>query len=104
MRRVRILEEAADEAIEAAAWYEGERPGLGIEFRTALRAALDLLESQIAPLVVLPNEAGAVDAKRLILKQFPYDIIIRESTQEILVVAVAHHARRPGYWRGRLGE
>jgi hypothetical protein len=32
VRRVRILQDAAEEAIEAAAWYERERTGLGVEF------------------------------------------------------------------------
>ena len=32
MRVLRIHAEAAEEAIEAAAWYEKERSGLGVEF------------------------------------------------------------------------
>ena len=40
MRRVRIHEAAAQEAIEAAAWYEFKRPGLGNEFLRAIDAAL----------------------------------------------------------------
>jgi hypothetical protein len=32
MRRVRIHAAAAEEAVEAAAWYEQQRPGLGAEF------------------------------------------------------------------------
>jgi len=43
MRRVRILDAAADEATEATAWYELERPGLGAEFERAVDAALGLL-------------------------------------------------------------
>jgi hypothetical protein len=46
--RIKVLEEAADEAIEAAAWYEEQRPGLGIEFAQAFHAALDFLEEEIA--------------------------------------------------------
>ena len=38
MRRVRILDEAAQEAAEAAAWYELQRPGLGAEYVCALAA------------------------------------------------------------------
>lgn len=41
MRRVRIHAAAADEAAEAAAWYEKERPGLGADFQRAADAALD---------------------------------------------------------------
>ena len=99
MRRVRILEQAAVEAIEAAAWYEHERPGLGKEFEHAVNAAIDLLEDEIVPLTNLPSAAGA---KRLLLKRFPYDIVVRELPEEIVVVAVAHQSRRPGYWRDRL--
>jgi hypothetical protein len=54
MRRVRILDEAAEEATEAAAWYELQRPGLGAEFERAVDAALDLLEEEIVPLTAMP--------------------------------------------------
>ena len=43
MRRVRIHAAAVDEAVEAAAWYEKERPGLGAEFQQAIDGALDHL-------------------------------------------------------------
>ena len=42
MRGVRILEQAAEEAIEAAAWHECERAGLGAEFAQAVDFAIDL--------------------------------------------------------------
>ncbi len=101
MRRVRILEEAANEAIEAAAWYDRERPGLGVEFELAIDAALDLLEEDMAPLVLAAGVSGELGAKRLLLRRFPYSIVVRESDDEILVIAVAHQHRRPGYWRYR---
>ena len=44
MRPLRIHIAAAEDAVEAAAWYEKERPGLGAEFERAIDAALDLLE------------------------------------------------------------
>lgn len=101
MRRIRIHEQAAEEAIEAAAWYEREYPGLGIEFERAVNTAIDLLEDEIVPLMNMPGTAGAKGIKRLILKRFPYDIVVREASEDIIVVAIAHHSRRPGYWRNR---
>lgn len=101
MRRIRILEQAAEEAIEAAAWYEQERAGLGAEFAHAIEAAIELLANEIVPLAAMPGAAGARDTKRLVLKRFPYDIVILERCEEFLVLAVAHHSRRPGYWRDR---
>ena len=54
MVKVTIIEAAAEEASEAAAWYESQRPGLGVEFERAVDAALDLLEEEIVPLTVWP--------------------------------------------------
>lgn len=102
MHSVRILEEAAEEAAEAAAWYEAERPGLGNDFAGAVEAAIDLIEENILPLLPTSGKAGAQGVKRIILKRFPYDIVTLEKPDETLVIAVAHHSRKPGYWRDRL--
>jgi hypothetical protein len=102
MHALRIHAAAADEAAEAAAWYEKERPGLGVEFEHAIDAALDLLEEAIVPLTSVPGAAGTRGVKRLILRRFPYSVIVYGRDAEIFVIAFAHHARRPGYWRERL--
>lgn len=39
--------------------------------------------------------------RRYILRRFPYSIIYQVTTDELRVIAVAHHRRRPGYWAGR---
>ena len=101
MRTLRILEAAANEVTEAAAWYESHRPGLGTEFHSAIEAALDLLQEDVLPLSPVPGRAGQAGAKRLTLKRFPYDVIVRPLGNEIVVLAFAHHSRRPGYWRMR---
>ena len=104
MRAVRIHAAAAEEAAEAAAWYERARPGLGAEFERAINAALDLLEQDVVPLASLPGVAGARGVKRLLLRRYPYSVIVREGDEVIFVIAFAHHARRPGYWRARLRD
>jgi toxin ParE1/3/4 len=101
-RRLRIHAAAAEEAIEAAAWYETERAGLGAEFAQALDAAFDLLEENIVPLTSMRGAAAAHNVKRLMLRRFPYALIVLERGDELIVLAIAHQARRPGYWRDRL--
>lgn len=101
MRKVRILEEASQEAIEAAAWYEYEQPGLGAEFFAAVDTAIDIIEENLTPLSPLSKKAGNTGARRLILQRFPYDIIAIEQPEEAVIIAVAHHSRKPGYWRKR---
>nr|WP_282451102.1 hypothetical protein [Marinobacter bryozoorum] len=95
------MEEASQEAIEAAAWYEYEQAGLGAEFFAAVDAAIDVIEENFIPLSPLPEEAGDTGARRLILERFPYDIVAIELLEEAVVIAVAHHSRKPGYWLGR---
>ena len=101
MRTVRILEEASQEAIEAAAWYEHEQAGLGDEFFAAVDASMDTIEENVTPLSPLPEDAGDTDAKRLIMERFPYDVVAVELPEETVVIAIAHHSRKPGYWLGR---
>jgi hypothetical protein len=104
MRRLRIVEAAAEEAVEAAAWYERQRAGLGADFERAVNAALDLLEDDIVPLAMISVGAGTRGLKRLTLKRFPFDVVVIESGDELIVVAFAHQARRPGYWRARVRD
>ena len=86
----------------AAEWYERERPGLGSQFANALEAGLDLIAEDLLPLSPTPGISGTKGAKRLILRRFPYDIVVIERADEAIVIAVAHHSRRPGYWRERI--
>jgi hypothetical protein len=101
MRPVRIHRAAAQEAVEAAVWYELQRPGLGTEFAGAVQAAFDLLEGEVCPLLPATGAAGRRNVLRLMLRRFPYDIVVVARGGELLVLAVAHHSRRPGYWRDR---
>ena len=39
--------------------------------------------------------------RRLIIQRFPYSIIYTVRGEQIHILAVAHHSRRPGYWRRR---
>lgn len=84
-----------------AEWYENEQAGLGAEFFAALDAAIDVIEENLIPLASLPAEAGDTGAKRFILERFPYDIVAIKLPAETVVIAIAHHSRRPGYWLER---
>lgn len=39
--------------------------------------------------------------RRLVARRFPYSVIYTVVGEQIRVLAVAHHRRRPGYWRNR---
>jgi hypothetical protein len=33
------------------------------------------------------------------VKRFPYRVVFQAEGDRVTVVAIAHHGRRPGYWR-----
>ena len=39
--------------------------------------------------------------RRYLLRRFPYGIIYQVTAEELRILAVAHHRRRPGYWAHR---
>jgi len=63
MKSVRILSQAAEETIEAAAWYDKERPGLGQDFLNAFDAALDLIEAETFPLSPTQGNLATLNLK-----------------------------------------
>ena len=95
---VRFIEAASEELRAAVVWYETRRRGLGAEFFDAIVAALDLIESQ--PEV---GNAAFKDSRtrRILVPRFPYQVVYRFGKKDLVIVAVAHLKRRPGYWKHR---
>ena len=93
---LRLLRPAAVELQIAATFYEGEAVGLGVRFLEEVEAALDRLRTH--PEIGAP----AASFRKLVLKKFPFSLIYALEENELVVVAVAHHRQRPGYWKGRL--
>ena len=99
--RVRVLAEAAEELAQAALWYDQESPDLGLRLIEAFENAVQLLREELPPLVTMGRQAGSLGAKRIILHRFPFSVVVLEREDEFVVVALAHFARRPGYWKER---
>jgi hypothetical protein len=92
----RYLPSAREELNEAAARYEALVPGLGDAF-------LDDVERAVETVRESPGIGVATQRKfrKMILRRFPFSIVYVECGEEIVIVAVAHQCRRPGYWRRR---
>ncbi len=102
MHDVSLLEDAVMEAQEAAYWYETQRAGLGREFRQALKQSLEILREGIVTGIPWPGALGERGVKRIPMKRFPYNVVFAAIDENIVVLAVAHQRRRPGYWRHRV--
>jgi plasmid stabilization system protein ParE len=93
----RLLPAAQTEIEEAEEYYERERPGLGTKFATAVRTSVR--EAAAHPTF---NSPLAPNIRFCRVKKFPYLVIYTIEEQGILVIAVAHQRREPGYWKDRL--
>lgn len=51
-----------------------------------------------------PGLATPVVVRRALVQQFPFALAYIPRDDVVLIVAVAHWRRRPGYWLHRLGE
>ena len=52
----------------------------------------------------LSGSTATPTIRRVIIKNFPFTIVYRPEADGIVVFAVAHHARLPGYWRNRVSS
>ena len=80
----------------AAAWYEGQRPGLGTDFVAEVQQVLDTIANQ-------PDRYPVVsgDVREAPVSQFPYCVYYRVKPDRVVVVAVFHTSRDPSIWQGR---
>ncbi len=95
-RPIRIHPLAADEADVARLWYFERNPQVSQAFVVALDAAVESIAAS-------PRRWPRVYGKyrRYLLRKFPFSIVYLERDESIEIIAVAHHRRRPGYWRTR---
>ena len=90
--------EAQQDILEAIAWYESRREGLGDELFIALENAKHLIEQN--PYHFEDKYKGI---RKVITKRFPYIIYYKiETKNKVLVYAVLQMKRNPGIWKGRL--
>jgi plasmid stabilization system protein ParE len=97
-RRLRTAEPAVEELREAVRWYEARRAGLGAELFDAVADTVELINSH--PEIGEPTSADR-KTRRALVPRFPYQVVYRLRPDEIVIVAVAHLKRRPGYWKIR---
>jgi plasmid stabilization system protein ParE len=93
---LRVHSQAQEEINEAFDWY----------FKRSLEAAKGFLGEVgrcLARIASGPRlyPLFTKGTRRAVMRDFPYSVIFREKDEAILIIAVAHAKRRPGYWRRR---
>jgi toxin ParE1/3/4 len=93
---LRFHPEALEELTAESIYYEGQAFGLGervaSEIEAATRIAADF------PEMGAPFKYGT---RRVFPKKFPCSVVYRVRADEVVVLAIAPDARKPGCWRKR---
>ena len=88
---------AREEFDNAFDWYAHRSIGAAIGFASEVDAAVELITTY-------PNRYPGTYAgcQCCALGRYPYLVIYYQTQDKVIVVAIAHAKRNPGYWRDRL--
>lgn len=94
MTHLRFTAPATLELRAAADYYDSQSPGLGSRFtQSVAELCLMILDQPLAGSEVAPS------IRRRLVRRYPYAVLYAIESEDVLVLALAHHRRRPGYWR-----
>jgi plasmid stabilization system protein ParE len=88
--------EALEEYDEAAHYYAHRQSGLDLRFVVCVENAIEVILED--PSCWRPFDE---DVRRCFTRVFPYAILYTVEPDFVLIVAVAHCSREPGYWKHR---
>ncbi len=88
--------EAVDEYLEATVYYNEQSGVLAERF-------VDSVEDAIKRILEAPNRWRILedDVHRCLTHVFPYGVLYTIEPEYILILAVMHCSREPGYWKER---
>jgi plasmid stabilization system protein ParE len=92
-----IAPEAEFDLVEAYAWYEKRRVGLGEEFLSSVDACVSSICRQ-PEMYTQVHEAY----RRALIRRFPFAIFYEYAQGTVTVYSVFHTSRDPQKWRQRL--
>jgi plasmid stabilization system protein ParE len=91
--RIKFHPAARAELRAARNWYNERSPLSAFAFAQTVSNAISRIREA-------PNTFPLADhgTRNFVLQRFPFNIFYRTGETEIVLVAVAHQKRRPGYW------
>jgi plasmid stabilization system protein ParE len=98
--KLRFLAEALVEDEDAIEYYERAQSGLGDTF---IRDVGEVLAVTLEfPEMGVPDTPPELNVRRRIVQRFGVEVDYVNVGEALIVLAVFHCKRRPGYWRDRL--
>ena len=88
--------EARLELMSSVDYYENIQTGLGLDFMDEILLAIERILQYPQSSVRLSQ-----NSRRCLINKFPYGIIYQIKKDEIIIIAIAHLNRKPGFWKNR---
>lgn len=95
--RLIVRPEAEADIGDAYAWYESQQSGLGGRFLAELSRCIAAIEQQ-----PLQYQRVRAEARRALLRRFPYAVFFAASQDHVVILAAMHMARDPAAWQERV--
>ena len=83
-------------------WYELQRPGLGEDILAEIGRALDVVGENPSIWPRWPGTSEALDVRRFCLPRFPFMLPFMVQAERVVILAVVHEKRSPGFWLDRV--
>ena len=100
--RLEFHDEAVEDARDAFDWYAERSRRTAEQFADLFEeAAVDIVRNPRS-FALLEEEGLEGEFRRFIMKKFKFSIIYHVAAERLIVVAVAHPSRDPGYWLHRV--
>ncbi|MBT8467105.1 MAG: type II toxin-antitoxin system RelE/ParE family toxin [Deltaproteobacteria bacterium] len=97
-----LLRQAERELDLARKWYDEQRHGLGLVFFDAYEDAVQHAQQFPDAGFVVSNTELSRTVRRFPLRGFPFHLVTSVVDDTLVVIAVAHAKRKPGYWLERI--
>ena len=94
--KIRFHPEAQREYEDAVSYYEERQGGLGRRFIFAVEHAFSSIRASPGRWPIMEE-----DIRRRLTPVFPYAVLYTVEEDHVLVLAIMHCRRKPGYWRRR---
>jgi len=89
-RPLLITPRAEQDILEALAWYDSRRDGLGTEFLSCVDAALQAIQDRAESFPAIHREI-----RRALVRRFPYGVFFVIDPDQIAVLSIMHASRDP---------
>lgn len=101
MRKLSFRPSAWREILEAGDFYDVSSPGRGALFAASVERAIEEISTNPTRYALYEGRRMRQEYRRYLIPGYPYFVAYAVDDEEIVIVAVAHTSRAPGYWERR---